>query len=271
MLAGSGSLVNFTIDIDTGHDGGLGYTDFAAADAGSETRFVIGFELTVTEIDGQAVSPGPLAAFCSELQESISASTPYPFEAAPISQLAAGTASATGTASSGMPSGGIGSLAASRLSYLFDEHYISSTLTDWTMNDTTPSLHAFQLALWEITHDSDLDLSNTGGSTYLDSQTGGTNPTRRQNAVALAQTYLDEVEANIADDSYESQKFDLFSLVSDSGNGSGGWQDVVLAFDKNSPQAETFAEAVVPEPSDGAFFLGLTASLIVSLRRFPRV
>ena len=170
-----------------------------------------------------------------------------------------------------MPSGGIGSLAASRLSYLFDEHYISSTLTDWTMNDTTPSLHAFQLALWEITHDSDLDLSNTGGFTYLDSQTGGTNPTRRQNAVALAQTYLDEVEANIADDSYESQKFDLFSLVSDSGNGSGGWQDVVLAFDKNSPQAETFAEAVVPEPSDGAFFLGLTASLIVSLRRVSRV
>ncbi len=268
LFANTGSLIDFSISINTAHDGGLGYTNFTAGEAGSASRYVIGFELTITGIDGEPVTLGPLATFCSEIQEPISASTPYSFHAAPLSQLAAGTASVAGTASSGMPAGGIGTLAASQLAYLFDQHYISSTLSDWTMNDTTPSLHAFQLAVWEITHDTDLNLLNTGGVHYLAPQTDGTNPTRRQNAVTLAQSYLDEVAANIVDNTYVSQKFDILSLVSSSGNGSGGWQDIVLAFDKASPEAEIFNDvAVVPEASAASLLLGLAAALWMVRRR----
>jgi hypothetical protein len=267
LVAGTGSLIDFSISINTTHDGGLNYTDYTAGENSDTERFVIGFEMVITGIDGEPVSIGPLATFCSEIEEPVSAGTPYSFNAAPLSSLAAGTAGLSGTGSSGMPSGGIGSFAASRLSYLFDQHYISSTLTDWTMTDANPTLHAFQLAVWEITHESDFSLNLASGTHFLGAQTG----TRRQNAVTLAQTWLSDVEATIFDSTYVSQNFDILSLVSSTGNSDpdkAGFQDIVLAFDKTSPEATTFQEfATVPEPSHYALLIGMVAAVISTLRR----
>jgi hypothetical protein len=273
-LSGStGSLIDFTIAINSGHDGGLSYTNYTAGQNPDTDRYVIGFELTISAIDGEPVSIGPLATFCSEIEEPISAGTQYSFNAAPLSSLAAGTAGQSGTGSVGIPAGGIGSFRAARLAYLFDQHYISSALTDWTMTDANPTLHAFQLAVWEITHDTDLNLSDTNGIHYLSTQTGGSNPTRRQNAVTLAQSWLDDVAVNVFDSTYVSQNFDILSLVSSTGNPEAdkdGFQDIVLAFDKSSPEATTFEElATVPEPAHYVLLLGLLAgTLPVASRRF---
>ena len=156
------------------------------------------------------------------------------------------------------------------LAYLFDQYYISSTLSDWTMTNANPSLHAFQLAVWEITHDFDMSLTDPNGSHFLETQNGGTNRTRRRNAVTLAQSYLDDVASTIFDSTYVSQKFDILSLVSADGNASNGagFQDIVLAFDKQTPDAKTFSEtAVVPEPATSVLLLGLAAGVIAITRR----
>lgn len=258
------SLIDFTVALDTNHDDGLNYT----INSGATEQFTVGFEVSISAIDGEPTPLGPIAAFCAEIEETIFVDQNLTFSTAYLRNLAQGTAGQSGTASAGMPPNGIGSTAAARLSYLFDEHYISSVLTDWTMTDASPTLHAFQLAVWEVTHDSDLDLSNTAGSFYLNAQTGGTNPTRRQNAVSLAQGYLDDISSSVIGAAYESTRFDILALVSDSGNGDEGFQDLVLAFEKDSPEGETFlTTANVPEPSASTLCLALIAGGLAGLRR----
>jgi hypothetical protein len=247
-------VVDFSLSLETSVDGGLNYTDFTKAGAGTSDSFVIGFQVEITSVDGNAVNIGPIATFCSEIEESISAES-YSFDLEDLSGLAAGRAGDTSTASSNIPSGGIGDLRAAQLAYLFDQYYISDEIGAWTMTDAEPNLHAFQLAVWEISHDDGLDL--TSGEVFLGTQTGGSNPTRRANAVTLATTWLDNVDAAGITASYESSKFEFWSLVSTEGNTDGfGFQDIVLALEKDSTE-ETEFSGNIPEPRMSALLAGI--------------
>lgn len=267
----SASQVNFTLGLDTSIDAGLNYTQYVAGDTGPQSRFVIGFNITINSVDGNPVNVGPIAAFCSELQEPIGEST-YTFTAAPLRGLAAGQGGWPGTASSGIPPNGIGPLRAARLAYLFDHHYTSVNLSEWpgeTPDERTTNIHAFQLAVWEVTHDTDLSLSDTSGLNYLGAQTGGSNPSLRSDAVNLAQSWLNGLNDANVNASYRSDTFEFWALTSTTGNaGSGGpgFQDVILASLKNSPEAELLAEyIVVPEPGMlGCVALVMAVSLVAS-------
>ncbi|MCC5848085.1 MAG: hypothetical protein JJU29_08325 [Verrucomicrobia bacterium] len=257
MLAGAQqnpSDVTFTLNLNTSIDSGMNYTDYVVGDTAAQSRFVIGFEITINDVDGTPLNIGPIAAFCSELQEPISTST-YTFKAAPLRGLAAGHGGSSGTASAGIPNNGIGVHRAARLAYLFDQHYISESLTEWNQIE----LHAFQLAVWEVTHDTDLSLSNTNGWNFVPTQAGGSDPAFRNDAIALAQSYLDEIStANIAP-SYRSNQFEFWALTSITGNSGSdgpGFQDVILATNKFAQITEELSELIViPEPA----MLGLTA------------
>lgn len=257
--------VDFTLSLDSNVDSGLTYNDLTKAGAGVDSSFVVGFQLEITAVDGQAVNIGPIAAFCAEIAEPVSVSS-FNYDLSDIAQLSAGTAGQAGTASSNIPTGGIGDLRAARLAYLFDNFYISDSLSAWTMTDTDPTLHAFQLAVWEITHDDDLSLSS--GSIALGTQTGGTNVTRRTNASNLATSYLNTVAAASIDSSYTSSQFAFWSLtnVTGDGSGSGGYQDLILALELETPQEEQFTE-VIPEPSAYSLLVGLVGCSLIGLRR----
>ncbi len=261
------SDVTFTLDLNTGIDAGMNYTDYVVGDTSAQSRFVIGFEITINDVDGTPLDIGPIAAFCSELQEPISQST-YTFKASPLRSLAAGHGGAAGTASAGIPNNGIGVHRAARLAYLFDQHYISESLTAWNQNE----LHAFQLAVWEITHDSDLSLSNVNGWNYLPNQFGGSDPDFRNDAIDLAQSYLDQISAADVAPSYRSDKFEFWALTSVTGNtGSDGpgFQDVILATNKFSALTEELTELIIiPEPAMlGVMALVLGMTWCVNRRR----
>jgi hypothetical protein len=253
-------VVDFTLSLNTIVDSGLTYNNYQKAEAPSTSSFVIGFEVEVTAIDGQTVNLNPVAVFCSEIQEPISA-TSHSFTLDSLSGLAAGQAGATGTASSNIPSGGIGGLRAARLSYLFDNYYISEQLSAWTMTDMSPNLHAFQLAVWELTHDDDLDLYS--GEVSLGVQTDGSNLTRRENARGLANDWVESVDAAGITAGYTSDKFSFWALTDI------GSQDLILALEKDTSTESDFTGAI-PEPSVSVLFAGCFAINLVFMRRDKR-
>jgi hypothetical protein len=248
--ASQGILIDFDLTLNLDVDQGLTYTNFTQAeDTDATSNFVIGFEIEITAVDGITQSLAPVAAFCSEIAESISLGS-YSFTLSPLSSLAGSTAGNSRTASSSIPSGGIGDLRAARLAYLFDQFYISDVLTEWTQTEENPTIHAFQLAVWEITHDDGLDISS--GEIALGVQTSGSDTTTRENAIILATSWVNAVAAaNITSD-YESSTFSFWSLTDD------GSQYVILALEKNSTTETEFTE-IVPEQSEYALFLGLGA------------
>lgn len=250
-------VVNFTLSLNTAKDPGATYDNVHAADAGTADSFVIGFQVAVNSVDGESLNLSPLAAFCAEMEEPISTGT-YNFYAKNLSALSAGQAGIPGTASSGIPTGGIGHQRAAYVNYLFDEYYMSEALSEWTFSNKKPTTHAFQLALWELTHDDDFSLSGLSGDLFVGKQTDGTRTEKklRNNAVSLAQSMLNTVsQANVADD-YISTKFSLWALVNTDGQGTTGYQDIVLATRKKSSSHEVLAPLLpmpaLPEPTTHA-------------------
>lgn len=257
------ATVGFTLSLDTAKDPGASYTNFRAAGAGVQSSYVIGFNVDIATVNGSAMDIDPVAAFCVELAEPVSA-TSYVFDAAHLYEASAGRAGELTTASSNIPTGGLGLLRAARIRYLFDQHYQSVRLSEWTQTSTSPTLHAFQLAVWELSHDTDLSLRNTGGSIHIATQGN----TLRDNAINLAQSWLNEVSTANIDESYESSKFEIWSLVSASGNTTNGrgYQDLLLAIDKSTP-AYSNLKPLLPAPEPGSSLLCLTASLLLLRRR----
>jgi len=249
-IAGAESPVNFTLTLDQRVDPGASYTGFSEAGKGVHDVYAIGFQVAINSVNGTNVNLSPIAAFCCELQQDISVST-YTFLSQHLYKLSADLAGVAGTASTGIPVGGIGAQRAAYVSYLFDRYYISEALTGWTYTLANPSTHAFQLALWEMTHDSDMDLRNTSGYIYVGTQSDAL----RNNAIDLATSMLQDVRnANISS-SYVSTNFDICALTAPQ------YQDIILATKKGSLTTETLEPLItLPEPATGslmALFAGV--------------
>ncbi len=239
-IASADTLVNFSLSLNTAKDPGDTYTNFKKADDGISNTYVIGFQIAINSVNGTNLNLSPIAAFCSELEESISA-TSYTFKAQSLSTLAAGKAGVAGTASSAIPEGGIGHQRAAYVNYLFDQYYISEALSAWTFTQTQPTTQAFQLALWELTHDSDFSITDTAGQIYVGTQASA----QRNNAIALAQSMLTDVYSANISSSYLSTNFSIWALVNE---GAPGLQDVVLATKKTSPN-DAVLEPLLPMPA----------------------
>jgi hypothetical protein len=263
LVPAAATTVTFSLSLDTAKDPGSSYTGFHAAGAGLQTTYVIGFNIQLTSIDGNPVAIDPVAAFCAELAEPISVNT-FTFDADHLFEASAGRAGEAVTASSGIPEGGIGLLRAARVRYLFDNYYHSVQLSAWTQTSTSPNLHAFQLALWELTHDTDMQLLDTSGLIHVGSQSN----TLRANAVTLAESWLADVAAVGVTEDYQSINYEIWALTSASGNSANGrgYQDVLLALDKSSPTYDQIA-TLLPAPEPAVSLLGLFGALAVVRRR----
>jgi hypothetical protein len=239
------STVNFTVSADFASDPGTTFNHFREGEKGTGDVYAVAFTTSISAIDGQAVSPGPIASFCTELQEDIGLSS-YQFESHPLAEVSAGRAGQSGTASIGIPIGGIGALRAARVRYLFDQHYESNTISLWNNTESHPTTAAFQIALWEVTHDNDLSLSLATGSTCAGTQ----NTLRATAALDLASTWISNLANAGITESYTSSIYNVWTLVSLGGNAGFGFQDVLFATsiaDSRNPTFQTMSS--VPEPS----------------------
>ncbi len=258
------NLVSFTVSVNESSQPGNTYSGFHEGDAGTNSVYAIGFQAQITAVDGTPHSMDPLVAFCTELAEPISASS-YTFEVAPMPYAAAGRAGEAGTASSGIPAGGLGNLRAARAQWLFDNYAPSETLTDWSYSWSNPLTQAFQLALWEVTHDADLSLASTSGDIYVGSQSSAT----RNNAIALAQNWLDQLSSAGVTETYTAQNYHLWVLVSDSGNPENGrgYQDILIASRIGSTNDDVLRDNLTLVPEPGVALLTGLAALTFPRRR----
>jgi hypothetical protein len=205
-----------------------------------------GFQVDITSISGTSVNLAPHATFCTELGETISATSYNNFQVVPLQFASAGTAGEPGTPSASIPVGGIGLQSAAQMRYLFDVYYKFENLSSWSIMEA----QAFQLAVWEIGHDpQNLTITTDGGGVfYVPSQSSST----RNQAIARAQVMLDDVRAANVQIGYESQFVDVWSLAQD---GSPGAQDILFATFKVSQDGHTVAPllpAPIPEPAAAA-------------------
>lgn len=275
LFASAETLVDFTLSLDTSVDPGADYDQFHEADRGFQSTYAIGFEIQIHSINGTNVNVAPVAAFCSELQESISA-TSYTFEARDMFELAVGQAGDPKTASSNIPEGGIGRQRAAYVNYLFDQFYLSGALDQWTYTQEMPMTHAFQLALWELTHDDDFSIVDTDGEIFIGDQTSGsdTEQAQRDNAIDYAQIMLNQVQDADVSESYSSQKFAIWALIDVGEDGTAGRQDVVLASAKDSATYEAISPLMptgaVPEPATHALILIAGGAFFFGRRVFSR-
>lgn len=186
------------------------------------------YPLYVVDLDFtfNGVSYDAYAGFCIEEEELISANTTYTneFTSIPTENAAAGSAGTGG--STLIPIGGIGTIAAGKARYLYDNHFTSLDADSWNPINAT----AFQLALWNLTHDTDfvVTTSSTNG-TYIDASA---NSGDALTAINLAQTWLTTMGAlgfsNSDWSDYTSTIWHLSVLASDD-TGGADVQDLILA------------------------------------------
>ncbi|MDB6069902.1 MAG: hypothetical protein JWL81_1073 [Verrucomicrobiales bacterium] len=260
------STINFSLTLDAA-DAGIIFKNFHEGQKGTADLFAVAFNTQISLIDGTGVSLGKIASFCTELQEDVS-TTSYQFQSHPLEEVSAGRAGQAGTASVGIPVGGIGTLRAAQVRYLFDHHYQSSKLSNWTITTAQPLTEAFQIALWELTHDTDFSLTRTSGITYMGTQTEA----KAINALNIATGWLNEIAAANLTVDYTSTTFDVWTLVSATGNTSTGYgfQDILFATTVNDSRKTTLQTmSVIPEPSAAVLGLLTGAALGFRRRRLP--
>ena len=256
------STVNFTLTLDPA-DAGFIFKSFHEGQKGTADLYAVAFNTEISLIDGSGVALGKIASFCTELQEDVG-TTSYQFQSHPLEEVSAGRAGQTGTASVGIPVGGIGSLRAAQVRYLFDHHYQSSTLSAWTITTAEPLTEAFQIALWELTHDTDFSLTQTSGLTYMGTQTDA----KAINALNIATGWLNDISAANLTPDYASTTYDVWTLVSATGNTSTGYgfQDILFATTINDSRKTTLQTmSIIPEPTIS--LLGLSSLGGIAFRR----
>ncbi len=158
---------------------------------------------------------------------------------------------------------GISDAQVGQLGYLFDQFYISTDYSAWydADNNDWRNIYAFQYAVWEITHDSDLDVASFGetGINWLFGfipmqyekgfQMHNPDTALEHQTRNLAQAWLTDVEEN-----WENSEI--------SGE--------LIALTSSKKQDQLFyikSTVAVPEPS-ALLFLGTSASIgLIVLRR----
>lgn len=227
-------FVNFTLSL-SNYDTGNSFTNLHAGAAGNVTELVVGFQLNITSVNGGAGFASPLAAFCTEQAESVSTNTAYRYDLVSLEKVASGQAGNANTASYLIPVGGIGLLRAARIRYLFDTYYQSSSMSAWTGG--AASFEAFQLAVWEITHDTNLDIKTVStNGVYVASQGN----TVRDGIINLAQSLLYNVATANVTENYHSTKVDVWGLAN------LGKQDVLLGIPITMTAEDTEIRNLVP-------------------------
>ncbi|MEM6911617.1 MAG: hypothetical protein AAF555_08525 [Verrucomicrobiota bacterium] len=253
--------ITFTVSLDTEVDSGNTYENFSSTgDTSLSSIYAIGFQVEISNIGGTSYDfDHAYMTFCGELGESIGTNE-YTFNITSLENVSRGRAGEAGHTSASIPEGGIGAFRAARVRYLYDNFYTADELSDWTMSQASPNTQAFQLALWELTHDSDLSLLDAAGNMYLGDQSS----TTEANALLLAQSWLDSVAAADVDESYQSTTWGVWALED---IGSPGNQDVLFATRIDEPEFAIFQAAAIPEPQ--VSLLGFLSLLAFSQRKRP--
>lgn len=255
--------VNITVSTLGGHI--ATYNSVHLPGEGASNEGLGGFQVDMTSINGVSVNLAPHATFCTELGENIGVGSYTAFEIVPLQYASAGTAGDPGTPSESIPLGGIGLQSAAEMRYLFDHYYVSEDLSLWT----TSQSQAFQLAVWEIGHDpQNLNIINGtsgGGVFYIPLQ----NDSTRDSTIALAQSMLNAVALADVGTGYVSTTVDIWSLADDNGvNASTGYQDILFATFKNSPDGQTATPMLPPPvPEASSLALGAVGSILLLRRR----
>lgn len=194
--------------------------------------------------------------FCIEMGESVSSNESYTFTTIPLAQAAGGSApggpgldAAWGT---NIPSGGIGTARAARVSWLFDNYYQGTSPTAWTYgtDSTTKNAFAFQLALWELSHDDDFTLGLPTDGLGL-SGTVSASSDKNNWTFNAAVTMINAANAANIPSTYTSTEWEIVTLAN---VGEPGTQDLVTAV------------AAIPEPTSLAL-LGLGGLALLRRRR----
>ena len=103
-------------------------------------------------IESQGLTNYP--AFCSDLSRDLYIGNIYTsYTVEPLEYLAKEDAGLAGKPTTQIPDGGIGPVRAGMVRYLVDKHFVSTNSTDAGWSDANNYSFAFQIALWEITHD----------------------------------------------------------------------------------------------------------------------
>jgi len=157
-------------------------------------------------IESQGLTNYP--AFCSDLSRDLYIGNIYSsYTIEPLEYLAKENAGKAGTQGVQIPDGGIGPVRAGMVRYLVDKHFVSTNSTDtgWTNNNTA---FAFQIAMWEITHDQyntssiDFTVKNaTPNGVYFDYNSN----------TSVGQSILDSAEAWVKD--IQSKNWDWTTYV----------------------------------------------------------
>ena len=219
--------------------------------------FTVGINVHITQYNGQPKILN-LLEFCHEMAEPITPGPTYVHDVVPAREIGVYSAGDPGSEGYGIPAGGIGDLRAARLSYLMDTHYKGTSASDWTRTDAEPDTIAFQLAVWETTHDTDLSLAfnpgaPAGTSMWIDAANiNNSSVARRANAITLAQSYLDDVAAASVPSTYTSINWDVLGLIDD------GDQDLAIATAKG---------ALVPVPEPASLLIVSTGLALLLGRR----
>ncbi len=232
----SASAQTLTLTLDSvvpwvAYAGHAGSRDFSSVKAGL-------LNFTVTAQSGTAYDPfDQLSLFCVELQQNIGLhSTGNVYSLINAAQASHGVGSGY---SNNISLLGIGSARVRNLEVLYG-HVFGSTYNPGALADTQKS--AFQLAVWELSHDDGFNLTSGSGNQFWITSTGP--------AVTQAQTWVNWVAAN-----YNNSTTTVMPL---SALHNATTQDFLI------PTAGSFS--AIPEPATYSLLIGL-ASLTVSAWR----
>lgn len=181
----SATPVSFTFDSFT-HSKTLG----ASLNGETISNLYVG-NINVTFTD--SASNASVVAYCMEISQSISIGQSYDYDAVSLTTA------------------GLSDTQARLVGILYDLYYAGDTTQDWNSVNTG----AFQLALWELTHDDDGSLRSESGNFYIDP---GSNT---KHVADVADSYLAGVYSQAADSSY-SPYSELVSLTN------SDYQDLIV-------------------------------------------
>ncbi|QYY37336.1 thioester domain-containing protein [Ruficoccus sp. ZRK36] len=143
-------------------------------DGGNLSDLYVG-NINIAFKDTSGTSSANVVAFCMELSQGLNIGQSYNYTATTLTAA------------------GLSDAQARLVSILYDQYYAGPTTQDWNSVNTG----AFQLALWELTHDTDGSLWSDEGDFYIQSE--GSN----KQVSKIANEYLTDIYELASDANYE--------------------------------------------------------------------